>query len=407
MTPAVHPPTVRDLSSGPQRLTALLLIVGLMLAAFGLLRMDASARATTVPHMPTPSGIAAISGGLHSLENIAYASSNDHLYVASDWGPVSVINGITNTLEGSLGSFPSPYSVVYDPEANELFVGDQGSYEQNASRSMYVVDLATLGVVQSFPNANPWGTVYDPATHAVYLQVNGSVLVLDAKTNAIKRTYAGLGGFRPQGFDPLRNLLFGVDDTDILAVNLTRGMIVWSTPNTGVGIYPIGYDPLNGDVYLSRLHEGRLTMDVVDGATGATVASIPEVWNVQGYLFDPANGDMYISSNAAYWELVVVNATLNVEVARVDLGAPPGGLAYDPTNRDVYVACTFPTLNRTGVVLVVPSENYPLPNPWPSVAVTLGEMTAVGGVLVAIALVAARVRDRRGPGPGPTRPAKP
>lgn len=392
---------VRDLVSGPRRVAGLLLAVGFGLAGFGFSLTGSVAYAANRPPTVAPSSVSAIWGNFHYLNAIAYAPSNNSLYVTSDWGPVFVINGSTDTVAGTFGSFPSPFSAVYDPEANELFVGDQGRYTTGANASMYVVDLGTGRAVQTIPGANPYGTVYDPVTHAVYLEANGSVLVLDAKTNAVERAIAGLSGFRPQAYDPARDLLFGVNDTDILAVNVSRDAVVWTTPNPLFGVYPIGYDPLNGDVYLFRVRRQSFDVDAVDGATGATVATITNVANPGGFLFDPANGDMYLSSNGAYWELVVVNATLNIEVARFELSAPPGALAYDSANRDVYVACTYPTSNFTGVVLVFPSAAYPLPNPWPGFLLTLGELGLVGGVIAAVAVVAAR---RRYPGGSRGRP---
>ncbi len=167
--------------------------------------------------------------------------------------------------------------------------------------------------------------------------------------------------------------------------------------NSPVGVWPIGYDPLDGDVY--GLNVAGLA--VVDGASGKTVATISNVYDPEGYLFDPANGDMYISNNAGYGELVVVNGTTNQEVARIELYTGPGAMAYNPVNRAVYVACTYPYVNMTGVILVVPSEVYPLPV---SGSTSPFEIFGVLAILVVtvVAMVVLLVR-RRAP---PSRPRR-
>ena len=385
---------VKGLYRRSQTLAVLLVVTALVATAFVFIAPRSDTGQTSDSALVAAEGLTAIWDHFQGPSAIAYGTPNDTLYVVNQWGNLSVINGTTNRFVEDLRTFSFPYSGVYDPEADELFVGT-GSLPTPNAYGISVVDLKTARIVETIPGAIPWGTVYDPTTHAVYIESNGSILKLDAKTNAVDQTITGFGSFRPQAYDSVRNLLFGVNWTNILAVNLSTGRVAWNLSNSPVGVYPIGYDPLDGDVYVYGAGLNMAGVAVVDGATGKSVATIPDAIQPEGYLFDPANGDMYISDAGPRDQLVVANGTTNIEVAHIDVIAAPGGLAYDPVRQDVYVACTFPYVNMTGVVVVVPSIAYALPTQ--PVNLAAWTLVAVFVVVVAVAVVVLLERRRHPP----------
>lgn len=93
-----------------------------------------------------------------------------------------------------------------------------------------------------------------------------------------------------------------------------------------------------------------------------------------GIAFDPSNGDLYVTNDNAYDEtanstLTVISGSTNSVVGSIPVGASPSGIAYDPENGNLYVANC-----GSGFVSVINASTHVTVNeiPVPLVGCTIG-----------------------------------
>ncbi len=68
------------------------------------------------------------------------------------------------------------------------------------------------------------------------------------------------------------------------------------------------------------------------------IATIPVGNSPQGVAYDPDNGEVYVTNNATYGSVSVINASTHQNINTITVGNHPLGVAYDPDNGEVYVA---------------------------------------------------------------------
>lgn len=250
---------------------------------------------------------------------------------------------------------PSPGGMVFDPANGYLYVpsiqpapAGAGEYAQgNASLSVIssstntVLAVLRLGAVGS----SPFKPFVDPANGDLYVSITCSSAPISCCITS---------------YSPAPPCLSST-------VAIVSGETLVST--VPVGSYPVTpiLDPQNGDIYVPNYHSNYTS--VISGATNTLVANVSVMPGVNGGVFDPANGYIYLTGNpypscvngcpvgdipgyvlviSAETNVLVGNITLNFEYPSPFAPLPmtnefqsfdsPSPPVFDPSNGDIYVS---------------------------------------------------------------------
>jgi len=105
-----------------------------------------------------------------------------------------------------------------------------------------------------------------------------------------------------------------------------------------IGGQPVGgsvFDPLNGEVYITNY--GNSNVSVVNAATNTIAGSIPVGTNPLGISLDPANGNLYVMDRGAN-NVTVINGSTDTVVGAISTGIDPDFAAYVPTLEELFVS---------------------------------------------------------------------
>ena len=357
----------RPSASGPGNVTwTLCLSNGQLLAG----------NATCPPGGPAPQGV-------------AWDSQNDYLYVANYFSnTVSVINGVTDAVVGSVPVGSGPGAVAYDPSNGYLYVANY------VSNNVSVINGATDAVVGSVPvGSGPIDVAYDHGNGYLYVANFNSINV-----SVINGAADTVVGSVPVGSNP-----WGV------AYDFENGNIyvtLWNCPtspcgpgnvsvingatDTVVGTIPVGggpwgvaYDGANG--YLYVVNHISNDVSVINGVTDTMVGSVPVGSLPQGVGYDSGNGYLYVT-NGRSDTVTVINGVTDTVVGSIPVGDYPWGVGYDSGNGYLYVT----NYDSSSVSIVTTG---PAPSTYP---VTFSESGLPAGTNWSVTLAGQRVSSTSG-----------
>ena len=96
------------------------------------------------------------------------------------------------------------------------------------------------------------------------------------------------------------------------------------------------FDPVNGDIYISDTFAGYVT---VVGPSNNIITNIDTGIYPGAIAYDPANGDIYVADISGNQnEVIVINSSTNNIVATIGSLSFPSAIAYDPANGYMYIA---------------------------------------------------------------------
>ena len=284
-------------------------------------------------------GNAACSNGPYP-EGVAWDSQNGYLYVANYGSDnVSVINGATDAVVGTVRVGSGPRDVAYDIGNGYLYVTNTNS--DNVS----VINGARDTVVSSVTVGNiPWGVAYDIGNGYLYMANDGSnnVSVINGATDAVVGSISVGNGPIAVAYDSGNGYLYVANfgSHNVSVINGVTDAVVGSVT---VGIYPyaVAYDSGNGYLYVANY--GSDNMSVINGATDTVVGTIPVGTGPDGVAYDSANRYLYVtnancpSSPCGPGNVSLINGATDTVVGNIPVGAFPVGVAYDGANGYLYV----------------------------------------------------------------------
>jgi len=300
--------------------------------------------------------------------------NNGDIYVANAGnGTVSVISSSTNTVlavlrVGSLWSSPS--APILDPANGELFVSLESQNTVVIISGETVVATLPVGVAGS----DPLTPVLDSQNGDIYVptDASGSVSVISGATNTVVANVTVGTGIVGAAFDPANGDIYltgGPQGGVVLAIsgatnavvgNLTLDFGPSSCPwmdevpgNLTCAQYHDGpstplFDPANGDIYVSN--GGGNTTSVISGATNSLVTNVvvggsSAITEGSGAIevntggpgtpvMDTANGNIYVTTGVA---ISVISSATNDVIANLKLGGPPLSPLFNSMNGYIYV----------------------------------------------------------------------
>ena len=177
----------------------------------------------------------------------------------TDGGQVTTIDGVTNTVLGSVVSGAGPFGVAVHPSGNLVYVTNSGE------DSVSVIDTATLAVLKKIPvGVQPYGIAVNPAGTRLYVAnhgntAKGTVSVIDTATNTV------------------------ITNIEVTSLSI------------GTGPYGVVVNPAGTRVYVANNFAGYIA--VIDPATNTMIDTIPVGNQPIGLSLNSEGSQLYVAMN--------------------------------------------------------------------------------------------------------------
>ncbi|MDA4136566.1 MAG: YncE family protein [Thaumarchaeota archaeon] len=253
---------------------------------------------------------------------------------------------------GVVGVGLDPIGLVYDSAKSEVYVTEFSAPAvaaiSDASNSIVAtVEIPGLNNAGFQSSPSPQYVAYDSAKGEIFasnLYGNCLTVISDA-TNTVLATIDlgnqsmnnGIGGYPVE-------LAYDSGKGEIFVVNQGQSTIVGQ------------YDASAGFV------------SVISDTTNSVVATIPLGDFPSAIAYDPAKGEMFVAedgatpsnvsaSNTAHGVISIISDSSNSIVATVNVGPFPGGVAYDPAKGEMFVSSSGSTTVSGSVSIISDSSN--------------------------------------------------
>jgi YVTN family beta-propeller protein len=318
-----------------------------------------SSSCVTVFAVGLPAGPSLSNASIHSEKTLSRETANrtplSQPPSANEWVPVAdrVAGSAASTISGG---FENPTAIAYDSSSGYLYVANEPS---GGAANLTIINGATDTISGYISNASSRDLdtiVFDPANGYVYASNygGGKVWVVNSTTNA-SAAFIPSASTGAIAFDSANRCLYVADESSS-SVNIINGSTngVVGTIPVGVEPYAIAFDSSNGFLYVANL--GSKNVTVINGSTNEVVKSIPTPWaEPVGLTYDPADGDILVSTPYPSFNMTVINASENKVVG--SLGIRGGfGLVYDDESEFVYIDTGNSVTVVNGTTLAIVGE---------------------------------------------------
>ena len=238
---------------------------------------------------------------------------------------------------------------MFDPANGDIYWSnfDNGTVSVISSSTNKVVSSVRVGAAY----VEPWPPLLNPQNGDIYVPMASAdfVVVISGATNTVVANFTiGEGVFSGMAFDPANGDVYLTNDVGQVLIisgrtNTVVGTLVLNFGTTcdpmreipqdipcsqaQDGPSPPVFDPANGDIFISN--GGGNTVSVISGATNSLVTNVVVGGGPETPVLDPANGDFYVSNWNSNWNsgngytVSVISATTNALVATVKVGGQP------------------------------------------------------------------------------------
>ncbi|HYK94100.1 MAG TPA: YncE family protein, partial [Thermoplasmata archaeon] len=317
--------------------------------------------------------------------NIAVNSLTGDVYASNSFGDnVSIVNGSTNTVVGTVAVGGGPYAATFDPTDREVWVANYGS------RNVTAFSTVTERVVANVPvGSEPNAILFDPASTQVFvcnffsgnvtviqtssnkvvanlitgnypatlgldthddhvIVSNGNngaqshITVINASTDTTIRNVTVGAGPGALAYAPTQDQMFVANSAsmNVSVVNLSTNTVVRSIP-VGTGPQASLYDSVDHEVFVLNSETSNIT--IIDPATDAVQKTLGTAgglsYNIQ---FDPVSGNVFAINQGTYSSpglpphaeanVTVVDGSTNSAIASIPIQVLPMGMLYDPAS---------------------------------------------------------------------------
>ncbi|MGC1580602.1 MAG: YncE family protein, partial [Candidatus Acidiferrales bacterium] len=268
--------------------------------------------------------------------NIAVDTSTGVVYAMNfNEGNVTVIDGETNRVTGSIATGGSPASAVFDPSNGDLYVANWGG------NNVTVLSCATNSTVANIPvGTHPASILYDTASQRVFVANYGSgnVSVIDASTNAwVANLRTGTTSSYPEdlALDTADNYVDAISElnTNVTIFNAATLAVVGS-PHVGSIPEELAYSPIGDAVYVTNGASGNVT--VIGQVNSEPLANITTGTDPFGVVYDAVDEEVYVL-NSEGQNVTVLDVFTHKATANIDSNAGLDyGVTVDSATGDVF-----------------------------------------------------------------------
>ncbi len=292
-----------------------------------------------LPNDSLRSGEFDASNGLNP-EALVYDSGRGELFVANTMSnSVSVVNGTTGRIVGTVAVGPEPASLAYDASRGTIYVAN-GSYASvsTGQSSIWAINDTTYQGAAIPTGAEPNAVAYDPTNEEVFVANSGAntVTVINATTDTPTANVSVPSTAWGIAYDPWLNevivVLTAINSVSLIdAGNLTlrTTQVVGTSPYVATAAGP------SGEVVVAN--EGSNNVTLLNGSSGKVVASVAVGSLPDAVQYDPATGTVFVANGNSN-NLTLLNVSRRSVVASVPVGAGPDALALGGSGPTLYVA---------------------------------------------------------------------
>jgi len=192
---------------------------------------------------------------------IAVNTVTNRVYVADDFGNrVLIVDGVTNSLAGSVAVGPHPRRLAVNPATNRIYVSlDDGSIAVIDGNSNAIA--ATIQLEN--PNHFAFKLAVNPITNRVYVtSLQGSITVVEGANNSIVTTIPGDSLRTGVALNPVTDRIY-VNNLADGTVSVIRGSTNTIEANVFVGLASnqVAVNSLTGRVYAASTGNGLYVVD--------------------------------------------------------------------------------------------------------------------------------------------------
>jgi YVTN family beta-propeller protein len=216
---------------------------------------------------------------------------------------VSVIDGATNTVTGSVSVGIHPDAIAVNPVTNKIYVACLGG-----GGTVTVIDGATNTPSQPIQAGDwPLAIAVNPTTNKIYVANSnldsyptpGSVTVIDGTTNTPTNINAGVEPFAI-AVNPLTNQIYAAnkDGNSILVINGSTNAT--TTLSVGTAPFAIAVNPVSNKIYVPNAGavSGSYYISVIDGATN-NIETLSAGSQPAAAAVNPMNNQIYIANQVS------------------------------------------------------------------------------------------------------------
>ena len=296
------------------------------------------------------------------VDHLAIDTSGQRLFVAAeDNGTLRVIDLKTRKLEKTIHGFNTPHSILYLPDAKELYVTD-------GSKAVHVLDSNTFQVkktIATMPGADSIGV--DRQDHRLYAVSGGKDVSMTSSAISIINTSAAklekeipVEGAHVEAMVLEKSgprLFVNVTDKNYLAViDRNAGKVIerWHISEAKQNA-PLAFDEAHKRLFVVCRDPGKLV--VVDSDTGKSIASFETGAKADEVVFDPAHQRIYVAAGEGKVYLYKQNDAGHYTPLPPVISAPGAKTALlSPDAKRLFVAVS-PGEGKTGAKVLMYEVN--------------------------------------------------
>lgn len=274
---------------------------------------------------------------------------------------VSVIDTSSNSVAKTIPVGSGPVGVAVNPAGTLVYVTNSGSFNASCyypytgcgytGGTVTVIDASTNSVVTTIAGVGhgPYAAAVNPAGTRLYVTNYGTtgsapstVSVIDTSANTV--IAAVPVGNAPSGVvvspDGTRVYVSNNQSQSISVIDATNNSVV-KTISAGLASFPltVALNPAGTRLYVSHYLYNNV-VSVIDTATNSVINTIPVAGGTIGMAINPAGTRLYAAHTYYYAtdQVSVVDLTQDRWVATVTVGGWPHGIAVNPSGTHIYVA---------------------------------------------------------------------
>src|ERR671923_158532 len=285
--------------------------------------------------------------------SIAVNPTTNTIYVRDyNSGTVSVIDGTTKSVMGSIRAADAVNDVAVNPNTNTIYVASSAMalgtlYGENGTIS--VIDGTTNSMERIDVGGDPKNVAVNPNNNTIYVtDYNSSIVsVIEGKTNSVMGSI-DVGGSSPTSIavNPNNNTIY-VADTHSNRVSVIDGRTNSVMGSIDVGSTPnfIQVNPTTNTIYVGTY--GSSTISIINGATNSVMNNSIDVGGVINDIHvHPTTNTIYVASSATDPDtrhrengtVSIIDGATNREVKRIKVGGDALDVAVNPNTNTIYVA---------------------------------------------------------------------
>jgi hypothetical protein len=270
--------------------------------------------------------------------DVAVNPITDMVYAVNGHGVVSIINGSSGTVTGTVTVRNGTFSIAVDPRTNLVYVGN------SFYNLITVINGTNNNVVTTIQNVDGDQVTVNPNTNTIFTLgsiINGSTDTVIANMS----TDCGNAGATTIGVDTLTNMIYATAAFSVASPTPAEFCLTEINGATGAVVNTLMYNqettagPLSIDTSTNTVYEGYegpngATIYTINGTTDTQTGSFTGQNDSSPAAFDSQRNLLYVTGSSG---LDIYNAYTDTLIQSLDINHCNGAVAVNAATDYVYV----------------------------------------------------------------------